>query len=388
MQTNPTAVLIAPDEVHRRLLTRALESQHAHVMSVLNAYPAYNHLVAVAEMDCDAFLIEVDTDTDNAMDVVEAICSRNPSATVMLYSQSHQADLLLAGMRAGAREYLSGVIPPNVLSDALLRAAARRAETSTKKQKGKLLMFWGAKGGSGTTTLATNFSIALHRETGGEVALVDLHPQLGDVGVLLGVTPRFTITDALMNPSRLDEDFVSTLVSEHKSGISVLAAPDSYTSSVATEERTVGKLLELVSNRFPYAVIDAGPSLGAAAESLFQLAGTVYLVTQVDIPSLRNCQRFISHLQRTGDVQIELVLNRYEARKVEFDDERLAKAVGVAPKWRVPNDYAAVRRAANTGIPVLEEKSAVAGVMYQMARAACGKIPENEKKKGFRLFGS
>jgi pilus assembly protein CpaE len=150
----------------------------------------------------------------------------------------------------------------------------------------------------------------------------------------------------------------------------------------------VGKLLELVSNRFPYAVIDAGPSLGSAAEPLFQLAGTVYLVTQVDIPSLRNCQRFISHLQKSGDVSIELVLNRYEPRKVEFDDDRLAKAVGIAPKWRVPNDYNAVRRAANTGNPVLEEKTPVANVIYQMARAACGKMQESEKKKGFRLFGS
>ena len=150
-----------------------------------------------------------------------------------------QPELLMASMRAGAREFLSGAIAPTVLADALLRAAARRAEHTTKKTRGKVLMFWGAKGGSGVTTLATNFAIALHNETGGEVVLADLNPQLGDVAVLLGLTPRFTIAEAFLNPNRLDQEFVSTLVCEHRSGISVLAAPDSYTSA-SIDERSVG----------------------------------------------------------------------------------------------------------------------------------------------------
>ena len=74
------------------------------------------------------------------------------------------------------------------------------------------MVFWGAKGGSGVTTLATNFAIALRMETAAEVALVDLNPDLGDVAVFLGVTPRFTVADALQNSKRLDHDFVATLM--------------------------------------------------------------------------------------------------------------------------------------------------------------------------------
>jgi pilus assembly protein CpaE len=386
MQNSPSTVLICPDEANRRMLTRALEAQHAGIVTTLTVYPSYNHLLSIVDLDCDAFLIGIDSDSDSALDLVETLCSRKPSTTVMVYSEKHQPDLLMASMRAGAREFLSGAIAPTVLADALLRAAARRAEHTTKKTRGKVLMFWGAKGGTGVTTLATNFAIALHHETAGEVALADLNPQLGDVAVLLGLTPRFTIAEAFLNPNRLDQEFVSTLVSEHRSGISVLAAPDSYTSAPIAE-RSVGTLVELVRDRYPYAVIDAGLGLGNGAEPLFQLADTIYLVTQVDIPSLRNSQRFISYLRRFGDLKIELVLNRFEPRKVEFDDERLTKAVGLPPKWRVPNDYAAVRRAANTGTPLISEKSPMSQMIYQMARAACGKPPANERKKGFKLFG-
>lgn len=387
MQANTTTVLICPNPAHRRLLVAALENQNSTISVTLQAYPSYNDTQALAETECDAFIVDLDSDRDSALDLVEALCSRKPSATVIVYSGTNQADLLISSMRAGAREFLAGTISNDVLADALLRAAARRAETITKKEHGKMLMFWGAKGGSGTTTLAANFAIALRNETGANVALLDLNPQLGDVAVLLGLTPRFTVADALRNPLRLDEEFISTLVTDHRSGVSVFAAPDTYTNSMPPEENTIRKLIDLVGARFPYAVIDAGPGLGINAEPLFQLASTIYLVTQVDIPSLRNSQRLVSYLARVSGPQVELVLNRFDGRKVEFDEERLSKTIGITPKWKVPNDFAALRRACNTATPVISEKSPVSQVLQQMARAACGKGPEGSRKKKFSLFG-
>jgi pilus assembly protein CpaE len=387
MQANSTTILICPNEGHLRMLTRALEAQRSSTVEALRSYPNYNAVLSLADADCDAILIEADTDSDAAMDVVEAICARKPSVTVMVYATTTNPGLLMSSMRAGAREFLSGAIAPEVLADALLRAAARRAEAGVKKTQAKVFLFWGAKGGSGVTTLATNFAIALQRETGGRVALADLHPQLGDIAVLLGVTPRFTISDALTSPQRLDEEFVGSLMTEHKSGVSVLAAPDSYSLPAAADGRAVGKLVELAGNQFPYVVIDAGPGLGLASEALFRMAATVYLVTQADIPSLRNSQRLLAYLKNFSGISVELVLNRFEPRKMEFDEERLSKAVGMAPKWKVPNDYAAARSAANAGTPLVLEKSAIAEVLHQMARAASGKPPGSEKKKRFSLFG-
>jgi len=385
MQTNSDVVLICPDEGHRRALLRALGAQPANVVSQLSLYPAYNHLLAVIDLDCDAFLIEIDTDTNLALGLVETICARKPSATVIVYSGTHQPDLLVGSMRAGAREYLSGVIPSNVLGEALLRACARRAEMADRRVRGKILVFWGAKGGSGVTTLATNFAIALRQETRGEVALLDLNPHLGDVAVLLGLKPQFTIAEAFANPERLDREFVSTLMTGHRTGLAVMAAPDAYNSSLV-QGSTVGKLVDLVGAQFPYVVVDAGLSLGEAAAPLFQIASTIYLVTQADIPSLRNSQRFVSYLQAYGGPNIELVLNRFEKRRAQFDDEQLGKTLGIAPKWKVPNDYGAARRAADTGAPVAGEKGAIGESLRRMARAACGKSPDSERRKG-KLFG-
>jgi pilus assembly protein CpaE len=386
VELNSSVVLISPDEAGRRNLRRALEAQRATILREFAVYPSYAHLPAILDFDSDAFIVEMDSDPDIAMDLVEAVCTRKPSATVMVYSASHDGGQMVRSMRAGAREFLTGPILLTELREALGRAAARRLDQTSKKTRGKLMVFWGAKGGSGVTTLATNFAIGLRMETGAEVALLDLNPDLGDVAVLLGVTPRFTVAEALQNSKRLDHDFVTTLMTSHASGISILAAPDSYNPSVHSESRTVGKLMDVIGNEYPYVVIDAGRGLGDGIEPLFQMADTIYLVTQLNIPSLRNTQRFISHIQREGERHIELVVNRFDPRNTEFDNERVAKVLGMQPKWKIPNDYSAVHRSSNAGNPLILEKSPVANALRTMARVAAGRPGAAAKKKSWGLF--
>jgi pilus assembly protein CpaE len=384
---NPSVALISPREEHLRLLRRTVEAQRATIMRELSAYPTYAQVNSLLEVECDAIIVEIDSDLEIAMDLVETICGRKPSTTVMVYSSMSNPELMSRSMRAGAREFLVNVIPNSVVQDALVRAAARRT-LQNKKVSGEAFVFWGAKGGSGVTTIATNFALGLRTETSAEVALLDLNCRLGDVAVLLGLTPRFTVTEALKNAKRLDQDLISTLFVGHRSGVAVLAAPDTYDPSVVIDKRAVGKLIDVVRNHYPYVVIDAGRDLGEAAEALLQMASRIYLVTQLDIPSLRNAQRLISYMQNAGHSNIELVINRYEARKTEIDDAQVSKALGLQPKWKIANDFAAARKTSNVGSPLIDEKSPVAAGLRAMARAASGKPVVVEKKKGFSLFGS
>src|SRR5215469_3121741 len=77
--SNSEVVLICPDEDYRRMLTKALAAQNARIVNELSLYPAYNHLLSVIDIECDAYLIEINTDTAAAMNLVEAICDRKPS---------------------------------------------------------------------------------------------------------------------------------------------------------------------------------------------------------------------------------------------------------------------------------------------------------------------
>jgi pilus assembly protein CpaE len=385
-----SVVLIGPDDGRRRALAKAFLAQQVTIAGELGSYPNFNNLVKLTESDCDVVVVDIDGDVDMALDLVENICTRNAALTVMVSSSSQEPELLVRCMRAGARELLTEPVTTGNLVDAIVRATARRLEFERqKKTTGKVLVFRGAKGGSGTTTVASNFAIALKKESGREVVLVDLNIELGDIGVILGLKPGFTIRDALSNPRRLDQDFVSTLLSEHESGVWVLTASDEYGTSPEIGHGTLGKLLYILRDRFPYVVVDAGPSLGPAGNVVYEMADLVYLVMQVDIPTLRNAQRIIAHIQGPAEdaSRVELVLNRYDARKLEIEEGQIAKVLALPVKWKIPNDYTGVRRSLDSGAALGSGNSPVAQALLRMARAACGKPQENEKKKRWGLFG-
>jgi pilus assembly protein CpaE len=247
-------------------------------------------------------------------------------------------------------------------------------------------MFLGAKGGSGVTTIASNFALALAQESGHRTVLVDFDFPLGDAALNLGITAQFSTVNALQNPARLDSHFLSTLLTKHSSGLSVLAAPDRY-SSVDASDEAIDRLLTVSRQDFEYVVVDAGSKISPVCKRLLDGASTAYLVTQVNISELRNSNRLISEFFTPGGPKLEIVLNRFTPRTLGIDEENITKALTKAPNWRVPSDYAAARRAQDTAIPLAQEDSPVSRMIRQMARSACGLSPNSDKKKRFSLFG-
>jgi pilus assembly protein CpaE len=158
--------------------------------------------------------------------------------------------------------------------------------------------------------------------------------------------------------------------------------------SLHPDPPAIEKLLRVARESFEFVIVDTGSSSGDLCEALFEAAATVYLVTQVGIAELRNGNRFVRRYFGGGDARkLEIVLNRFHGRNLEIDEASVAKALRHPVKWRVPNDYQAVRHALNTGIPIVSETSAVSRTINEMARAASGPLAAPAKKKKFGLFG-
>jgi pilus assembly protein CpaE len=381
-------VLIGPHDERRRAIVRALAGPQARIARELTRYPALDDLAEIVEPDHDVLIIDIDPNPERALDVVEDICGRNSSITVMVYSAHADAELLVRCMRAGAREFLTEPVLPSSVGEALVRAAVRRDEVRRqKKATGKLLVFVGAKGGSGVTTIATNFAVALAKEAENKVAFLDLDLQLGDAALNLGLTTKFTAMDALENTSRLDSDFLSVLMAKHHSSLAVLAAPDTL-GTFQPSKNSVEKLLRVVREDFAYVVVDAGSHSIELYESFFDLATTIYLVTQVSVTELRNSNRFISRYFGGPEAEkLEVVLNRFVPRNLEIDEGSITRALTHPAKWKIPNDFPAVRRAQNAGTPMVSDKSQIARALIDMAKSAAGLPLTGGKRKKFSLFG-
>ncbi len=381
-------LVIGPDAERRQQVVAALHAENVFVARELALYPRLRHAgEEPSASEFDVVVIDLDSDQEAALELVSQICSRDASATVIVYSVSRDPEVVVRCMRAGAREFLAMPVSKPHLAEALARVAERHADSSEKpKADGKILVFWGAKGGVGVTTLATNFAVALRAEAGSRVALVDLNLQLGDVAMVLGVEPQFTVADALRSSNRLDNEFLSALLVDHESGIAVLAGPDQFTTQPLVQNGNLSRVLHVLCEKFSYIVVDAGPALGPGVAESLAKADRLYVVTEADIPTLRNTQRFVAHLlgQNGNQPQLELILNRYRARTA-IDEAHVVKALGRAVDWKVPNDYQHVQESLNTGMPLAPGDSTVARVLRQMARVACGKPLETAKARRWSL---
>src|ERR1700722_4480034 len=381
-----SVALIGPEEQRRKAVAGALAGSQANVTREFTSYPELDDVLQLLEANFDVIIVDLDSDPEHALDLVEHICG-NSTATVMVYSARADSELLVRCMRAGAREFLSQPIAANTIAEALVRASVRRPSVRpSKKAAGKLLIFAGAKGGSGVSTIACNFAILLAQELHKNTLLLDLDLPLGGAALDLGIMTQFSTANALQNISRLDSNFLSKLLTKHSSGLSVLSAPDNYTRIHATDEG-ISKLLTVARQDFDYVVVDAGSTMGTTYKTLVEGANVVYLVTQVSIPELRNSNRLISEFFTLTAPKLEIVLNRFTANTLGIDEENIKKALTMYPKWRIPNDYVTVQRAQNTATPLALGDSAIAGVIRQMARIACGLPAVPEKKKRFHLFG-
>jgi Flp pilus assembly CpaE family ATPase len=380
--------LIGPDEGRRRELAAALAECRGAKVREFASYPhAIDDLPRLLELSFDVILIDLDSDIEFALDLVETICAKD-AATVMVYSTLADQDLVVRCMRAGAREYLIPPFDQSTVAEALVRAAAitRPKVRPTKKTIGKSLVFLGAKGGSGVTTIACNFAIALAQETSQSTLLIDLALPMGDAALNLGIAAEYSTDNALQDPERLDASFLHHLIAKHQSGVSLLAAPSKVPEVDASRE-AIDKLMAVARQEFDNVIIDVGSRIDLMGTSLFREASIIYLVTQAGISELRNSNRLISRFFVEGGPKLEVVINRYEPGFLGVTEEVITKAISRPVRWKIPDDYDATRQMQNSATGPSLSDSPISRLILEMASSVTGLPVPPERKKGFSFKG-
>jgi pilus assembly protein CpaE len=379
--------IIGPDERRRAAAVRAIADCAATTVREFPSYPAdHEEVPRLLEQQFDVIIIDLDSDPEPALELVECIGSQGPS-TLMVYSSNPDPELLVRCMRAGAREFLTVPLAPEAMAEALVRAAARRPAARARKT-GKLLVFMGAKGGVGVTSVACNFAVALAQEPDQKTLLIDLDLPLGDAALNFGIVSEFSTVNALQATDRLDAAFLSKLLVKHSSGVYILAAPGRFPHFEPPAE-AIEKLLLVARQEFDNVVVDVGSRLDLPGTALFSEASKIYLVTQAGIPELRNANRLINQFFSAGNPKLEIILNRHESRTLGVAEEHITKALTRPVQWKIPNDHALVRKMQINATPLVLGESAMAKLIRQMAQSVIPQQaaePIKKGKKGFSLF--
>jgi pilus assembly protein CpaE len=121
----------------------------------------------------------------------------------------------------------------------------------------------------------------------------------------------------------------------------------------------------------------------------YKEANVFYLVTQSSIPELRNSNRLVQQFFAGTVPKLEIVINRYESRTLGVSEEHITKALTRPAQWKIPNDYATVRKMQIHATPLVLADSAITRQIQLMVKSVAGAEASApaEKKKGFKLFG-
>jgi pilus assembly protein CpaE len=266
---------------------------------------------------------------------------------------------LMAAMRAGITEYLPKPVTPEALLPVVERMERKlgMATAGAEREPGKVLAFFSAKGGSGTTTVATNLAIHLQQLTGKKTLLVDLDLELGEIALLLGVQPRFNLVDLVRNFHRMDAELMASYIEQHSSGVHLLSAPYTSDKVEAVTGEQIRAILQFLREHYDYVVVDTPKSFSPATLAAFEQADELYVVSTVDLPSLRSIKRTIPLLDRiTGGhmkERVRLVINRHDSRANEITLEEVERTLGMKVFWKLANDYEAVIHSINAGEPLI-----------------------------------
>jgi len=268
--------------------------------------------------------------------------------SIVLITSSLDGQMMLEAMRAGVSEC---VVEP--LTSQALDAAIRRVIKDGDTTASQVFAFIGAKGGVGTSTLAVNTAASLARDNKGQVLLIDLHHSQGDAAVFLGAEPRFSVIDALENSHRLDEALFRSMVEQTKTGIDLLASSDRVLHAAVDSARTRA-LIEFVSRRYRYVVLDVPRSDVSTLDALESVSSLVLVASQ-EIGALKGAARMAQTFgQRYGSARVKFVVNRFDAR-AEIGQAEIEKVVGVSAHL-LPSDYRTAVDALNAGRPMVLDK--------------------------------
>lgn len=290
-------------------------------------------------------------------------------------------------MRAGAKEFLPQPIRLEDLLGALERISDRRFGKKEGRHRGsKVIAVAGATGGVGTTSLAVNLGCALAGNESNTAALVDLDLCLGDADVCLDTIPDYTLVDVAQNVTRLDFALLKRSLTKHSSGLFLLPRPVRLEDIDLITPEDLRRVIGLLKATFSHLVLDLSKSYSPIDRVAMEMADHVLLVTQLDLPCLRNIVRLMSSFNEMESLadKIKIVVNRVGLDNGQITTKKAQETIGKEVFWQFPNDYRTMVEVRNNGVPLVEQspKAAVTQSYLALADWFSGKSTDSPSSSG------
>jgi pilus assembly protein CpaE len=283
--------------------------------------------------------------------------------SVVLVAEQSGLGAFKSAMHVGASDFLVMPFDGEELPMAIRRAFHFTQERVDRGQvmsttvggsvDGRIVVVCGPKGGSGKTTVATGIAVTASRQFPGQVSLLDLDLQFGDVDLFLNLEGERNLRSLGPVLQELDRESVNSVLQTTPNGLRVLLPPTSPEDAEMFHVEDISALLLFFKRTSALTIVDTGGRLDAPLVAAAQDADLLVVVTPPELPALRDTAKFAEALERLSVTKdrVALVVN-HATRQRGFDPSIVGRTLGEKPFAVLPFDPAAVDRAANQGVPV------------------------------------
>jgi len=346
-------ILIASDNERAAQDIRVALARHNYECPAGHTAPLEVAAHRASRLVPDLLVLVLSPNPQAGLEALREIRTSVPGAYLLAVGPAVDAQLILKTLHEGADEFLDETQVEAELAGSLVRFKAKGALALGPEQTGRVISVLAPSGGSGASTLAVNVSIGLAERHQG-CALIDLKLPSGDLASMLSLKPSYTLADLCDNLPRLDPSMFDQFFVQHKSGVSLLAAPREYADIPRITSKGIRRAFSLARVRYPYIVADLANAFGSEqVEALWQ-SDVILLVLRLDYTAVRNVRRALDNFRHLGIGldRVQLVVNGYWQRK-QLSAGQAEEALGMKILHYLPYDPASINQAINNGTPVV-----------------------------------
>ncbi len=315
----------------------------------------------------------------NQLDVLAEYC--DSGTKVVVIGKSNDIVLYRELRARGVSEYLVQPLQPidfiSALSDLFGETGVRNI--------GRILSFFGAKGGVGASTIAHNVAWTMANQTNTQASVLDLDFGFGTAGLNFNQDPSVTLGDVLRNLDRVDSNTIDRLLVSCGDKLNLAVAPALLDRTYDFNEGDFDQLLDAVRSLVPLVVLDVPHVWSAWSRRTLVASDELIIVAAPDLANLRNARNIIDVMRnaRPNDQAPKLILNMTNVQKrPEISVEDFSRALELTPLSVIPYDAKLFGTAANNG-QMISEVDQSNKTFQQIAEALTGKAEAEKPKKSF-----
>lgn len=257
--------------------------------------------------------------------VIQDLGVRRPACAVLLLTADRSPEVFARAMDVGARGVL---VLPYSYEDVRARLAGA-ADWALQMQRllggstfadadvvgqARVVTLVGAKGGVGTTTIATHLALDCVRSLPGyKVCLVDLDLEKGDVTGVIDVRHRVSLADLAKVAADLSPHTVADAVVRHESGLELLLTPGDVRDVEAITPAAFRQVFSVLRQEYDLLMVDGGAHVTAMQATVVELSHEVVAVATPDLLCIRSLRRALASWEALGvrrEADVKVLLNR------------------------------------------------------------------------------